>query len=170
MATGSNIRVSDVEREAVATQLREHYADGRLTLDELNERIDQVLAAKTRADLGAVTRDLPMSPLPVGSASSWQDATSGSGYSGNSGSYGSSGSYGNSGSGRRMAMAAALPLIGMFWVFVLLGSLFAFGFGGGSRPLAIVFFLAALAFLRRLFGGRRRRGNGGHGRCRRFRR
>jgi hypothetical protein len=43
MATGSNIRVGDAERDAVATQLREHYGDGRLTLDELNERLDQTL-------------------------------------------------------------------------------------------------------------------------------
>jgi hypothetical protein len=43
---------------------------------------------------------------------------------------------------------------------------FAFGIGGG-RPLSVVFFLAALAFLRRLFGlGRRRGPRGGRGgRC-----
>src|SRR4029077_12003847 len=41
MATGYNVRVGDADREAVAAQLREHYADGRLTLEELNERIDQ---------------------------------------------------------------------------------------------------------------------------------
>ena len=90
----------------------------------------------------------PTPGLPAGSASAWQDATSGSGgYSGSS--------------GRRAAFAAMVPLIGMFWLFILLGSLFAFGLGG-QKPLAIVFFLAALAFLRRLFG-RRRRGNGGRG-------
>ena len=32
MATGSNIRVGDADRDATATQLREHYAAGRLTL------------------------------------------------------------------------------------------------------------------------------------------
>ena len=41
MATGYNVRVGDADREAVAAQLREHYADGRLTLEELNERLDQ---------------------------------------------------------------------------------------------------------------------------------
>jgi Domain of unknown function (DUF1707) len=152
MATGSNIRVSDAEREVVATQLREHYADGRLTLDELNERLDQVFAAKTRADLSVITRDLPMTPpltpgLPAGSSRAWQDATSGS--SGRSGP-------------RRGAFAALVPLIALFWLFVVLGSLFAFGLGG-HRPIAIVFFLAALAFLRRLFGRRRRRGGGRRG-------
>jgi hypothetical protein len=58
------------------------------------------------------------------------------------------------------------PLMAMFWLFVVLGSVFAFGIGG-SRPLAVVFFLAALAFLRRLFGlGRRGGGRGPRGgRC-----
>jgi len=61
MATGYNVRVGDAEREATAAQLREHYADGRLTLDELNERLDQTFAAKTRADLNTVMVDLPYS-------------------------------------------------------------------------------------------------------------
>ena len=58
MATGYNLRVGDADREAVAAQLREHFADGRLTLDELNERLDQAFAAKTGADLNTVLRDL----------------------------------------------------------------------------------------------------------------
>ena len=59
MASGFEMRVSDAEREATAAELREHYASGRLTLDELNERIDKALAAKTRGDLDALMRDLP---------------------------------------------------------------------------------------------------------------
>ena len=64
MATGYNVRVGDADREAIAAQLREHYADGRLTLDELNERLDQTFAAKTRADLNTVMRDLPYAAQP----------------------------------------------------------------------------------------------------------
>jgi hypothetical protein len=175
MATGSNIRVGDAEREAVASQLREHYADGRLTLDELNERLDQAFAAKTRAELLMVTRDLPAGARPLagagagaqgalpGGTNAWQDATSsGAGYPGSSGSSGRSG-YTGGGSPRR-SFAVLAPFMALFWLFVVLGSLFAFGIGGG-RPLAVVFFLAALAFLRRLLGGRGRgRGRGGR-RC-----
>lgn len=156
MASGSNMRVGDAEREAVAAQLREHYADGRLTLDELNERLDQAFAAKTRADLTAVTRDLPVSSRPFAGATSsagmnpWQDATSGSGSSGSAGP-----------SGRPFSLLA--PVMALIWLFVILGSMFAFGFGG-DRPLAIVFFLAALAFLRRLLGRRIGRGRGPRGR------
>ena len=39
MAAGNEMRVGDAEREAAAAELREHYASGRLTLDELNERV-----------------------------------------------------------------------------------------------------------------------------------
>jgi hypothetical protein len=59
MAPEWNVRVSDTEREAVAAQLREHYAQGRLSLDELNERLDRAFASRTRADLDAVTSDRP---------------------------------------------------------------------------------------------------------------
>ena len=40
MATGAEWRVGDAEREAVAEQLREHYAAGRLTIDEFRSRLD----------------------------------------------------------------------------------------------------------------------------------
>ena len=65
MATGYNVRVGDADREAVAAQLREHFADGRLTLEELNERLDQAFAAKTTADLNTVLRDLPQAVRPA---------------------------------------------------------------------------------------------------------
>ena len=64
MATGYNVRVGDADREAVTAQLREHYADGRLTLEELNERLDQAFVAKTKADLNTVMRDLPQATRP----------------------------------------------------------------------------------------------------------
>jgi hypothetical protein len=54
-----NIRVSDADREHVAERLREHFAEGRLTSEELDERIAATLSAKTNADLRAVMTDLP---------------------------------------------------------------------------------------------------------------
>ena len=53
MASGYDMRVGDAERDAAANDLREHFASGRLTQDELNERLDQTFAAKTRAELSA---------------------------------------------------------------------------------------------------------------------
>lgn len=55
----SRMRVSDTERDQVAEVLREAAAQGRITLDELDERLDAVYAAKTYADLEPVTADLP---------------------------------------------------------------------------------------------------------------
>jgi hypothetical protein len=164
MATGFNVRVGDVERDAVATQLREHYADGRLTLDELNERLDQAFAARTRADLNAVTRDLPYISRPAASS---QDAAGRlSDWNGQSRWGGQEGGPGNARPRRSGLLATAaflLPALMAIWGFLILGSLFAFGFSGG-RPLGIVFFLAALAMIRRMFG-RRRRSARGYGRC-----
>jgi Flp pilus assembly protein TadB len=54
-----HIRVSDADRERVADRLREHFAEGRLSSDELDERIAATLSAKTFAELRRVTADLP---------------------------------------------------------------------------------------------------------------
>jgi hypothetical protein len=53
------VRASDAEREQAAELLRAGYADGRLTGDELDERLAAGYAAKTRADLRSLTSDLP---------------------------------------------------------------------------------------------------------------
>ena len=149
MTTGPNIRVSDAEREAVAAQLRDHYGDGRLTLDELNERLDQTFAAKTASELSAVTTDLPGatgSKLTVGPQGAgprddgWQQPR------------------------ERMAAFTA-PLVAVIaiasvWALVMFGGLF----GGGGRPFGVVLALAIFALIRRMFGGGRRSGRGGCGR------
>jgi hypothetical protein len=53
------LRASDADRERVAEKLREAAGDGRLTMDELDERLDAVYAAKTYAELEPITDDLP---------------------------------------------------------------------------------------------------------------
>jgi hypothetical protein len=55
-----DIRASDADRQQAAEILRDAAADGRLTLDELQERLDGVFAAKTYAELERFTRDLPV--------------------------------------------------------------------------------------------------------------
>ena len=60
------IRVSDAERERVAARLREHFAEGRLSQEELDERLSAALSAKTEGDLRRVMADLPgPAPVPV---------------------------------------------------------------------------------------------------------
>jgi hypothetical protein len=56
------LRIGDAERDVAAAALGEHFAQGRLTLDEHAERLDQVWAARTRGDLEPVFRDLPGRP------------------------------------------------------------------------------------------------------------
>src|SRR3954453_17207520 len=53
------MRISDPERDNVASILREAAGDGRLDLQELDERLAALYAAKTYGDLEPVTRDLP---------------------------------------------------------------------------------------------------------------
>jgi hypothetical protein len=61
---GDRIRASDADRERITARLREHFAEGRLTRDELDERITAALSARTFGDLRAVMTDLP-DPAPV---------------------------------------------------------------------------------------------------------
>lgn len=53
------MRVSDAERHQVAEALREAAGEGRLDLDELDERLEATYAARTYADLVPITADLP---------------------------------------------------------------------------------------------------------------
>jgi hypothetical protein len=56
------LRVSDADREATVVRLREAGGEGRLTLEELAERVEAADAARTRGELDALTADLPESP------------------------------------------------------------------------------------------------------------
>ena len=53
------VRASDADRERTASMLREHHAQGRLTAEEFNDRLDRVFAAKTIGELDALLADLP---------------------------------------------------------------------------------------------------------------
>lgn len=60
-----SMRISDAEREHVVTVLREAAAQGRLSIDELGERMEQTWAARTYADLVPITIDLPTDSVPA---------------------------------------------------------------------------------------------------------
>lgn len=62
----TELRVGDAERDEVTAALHEHFAQGRLTREELDERLTATLSAKTVGDLRAVTRDLPGPPPAPG--------------------------------------------------------------------------------------------------------
>ncbi|MBA9004596.1 DUF1707 SHOCT-like domain-containing protein [Thermomonospora cellulosilytica] len=54
-----DLRIGDAERDAVTAALHEHFAAGRLTRDELDERLEAALTARTEGDLREIVRDLP---------------------------------------------------------------------------------------------------------------
>ncbi|HEY1671706.1 MAG TPA: DUF1707 domain-containing protein [Streptosporangiaceae bacterium] len=62
MATRKDVRASDAERDSAAAALQEHFVQGRLTLDELQERLDSVLAARTHGQLDQIFSDMPRLP------------------------------------------------------------------------------------------------------------
>ena len=62
----ADLRASQDERERVVDRLRLHAGEGRLELDELEERIDAALRARTRGELTALLRDMPRVPERVG--------------------------------------------------------------------------------------------------------
>ena len=53
------LRIGDTERDAAAADLGDHYVAGRLTLDELHDRLSEVFAARTHGQLWKVMADLP---------------------------------------------------------------------------------------------------------------
>jgi hypothetical protein len=60
------LRASDAERERTATLLRDHAAAGRLTPEELDERLDVAYAARTVGELETLVRDLPAHDAAAG--------------------------------------------------------------------------------------------------------
>ncbi|QCX26707.1 DUF1707 SHOCT-like domain-containing protein [Nocardioides jishulii] len=64
----SQLRISDADRHKVADVLRDAAAEGRIDLEELDERLEATYAAKVYADLVPITLDLPgasLSALPA---------------------------------------------------------------------------------------------------------
>jgi hypothetical protein len=57
-----DIRVSHADRDQVVEIIRDAAAEGRLTREELDQRVESALAARTLRDLATLTRDLPEQP------------------------------------------------------------------------------------------------------------
>jgi hypothetical protein len=77
----SQLRAADADRDRAADLLRTAAAEGRITFDELDERVSQAYAAKTFADLQSITRDLPgpgvTPPVPAARPAAPPAATAG---------------------------------------------------------------------------------------------
>src|SRR3954454_6018342 len=59
------LRAADRDRDDVAQILREQYAEGRLTMEEYDERSTAAIHAKTLGELRALTADLPAPAAPA---------------------------------------------------------------------------------------------------------
>ena len=55
----ASLRASDADRERFVEALRQHHAEGRLTVEELTERTERAYAARTFGDLDTLAADLP---------------------------------------------------------------------------------------------------------------
>lgn len=62
MADRPDLRASDEQRERAAQEIREHFAAGRLSDEELSDRVQAAYAARTEGELNAVLADLPKLP------------------------------------------------------------------------------------------------------------
>jgi TM2 domain-containing membrane protein YozV len=60
-----HLRCADAERESVAAMVRTAAVDGRLRLDEIDERMDAVFTARTHGELAAVIADIVPAPAPT---------------------------------------------------------------------------------------------------------
>jgi hypothetical protein len=69
--------VTDADRDAAAAQLREHYAAGRLSLDEFQDRLDAVYRAQIVRELGTVTDSLPHEGVVIPPGAPWDSYPAG---------------------------------------------------------------------------------------------
>ena len=58
-APGTRVRIGDAERDRAVTALGDHYAAGRITREEFDERLERAWDAKTAHDLSPLFADLP---------------------------------------------------------------------------------------------------------------
>jgi hypothetical protein len=59
------MRAASADRERAVDVLKAGFAEGRLTQDEYNERMNRAYAARTYAELSALTADLPAGAVPM---------------------------------------------------------------------------------------------------------
>jgi Domain of unknown function (DUF1707) len=62
MADRPDLRISDEQRDRAAQEIREHFAAGRLTDEELDDRVQAAYAARTEGELNSLLADLPKLP------------------------------------------------------------------------------------------------------------
>lgn len=121
-----SIRASDDDRERVVVVLRDQTAQGRLTMDEFEQRMDAAYAATTWDDLRALTTDLPVEVAFDGDGARVEEAKSTAPHA--------RGRSAPSGVDRRWAFA--LPALAVLSLFVLVAIV-----TGSARSVAPLLFV-----------------------------
>lgn len=62
MSGTADLRVSDQEREQAVQEIQQHFEAGRLTQDELDDRVQAAYRAQTQGELARIRTDLPRLP------------------------------------------------------------------------------------------------------------
>ena len=65
IVAGQELRASHADRDQVVELLQVAAGDGRLSAEELDDRLERALTARTYAELAALTADLPATPGPA---------------------------------------------------------------------------------------------------------
>ncbi|MBT2479421.1 DUF1707 and DUF2154 domain-containing protein [Streptomyces sp. ISL-94] len=73
------LRASDADRDRVVERLRDAVAEGRLDMEEFEERLEAAYKSRTYAELEPLTRDLPAAPMPMSAPVAASASASGSG-------------------------------------------------------------------------------------------
>jgi len=133
MAALSGLRIGDADREAAAASLREHFAQGRLTLEEFQHRLGAVFGARTDRDLADVTRDLPHASIPPASQPARRLATRDEGQR----------------EGHRSRFAAVAGLVLIMLAILIVGVFLPVALFGMAISRSILFVLGLLLFGRR---------------------
>lgn len=140
METTSGLRIGDADREAAAEALREHFAQGRLTMEEFQHRLELVFAAKTDRDVAAITGDLPA----AGQSLPWPATGSGGSYDDGRRDW-----RGESGPRRRSSLAAFAGFVVIILALILIAFILPVAFIGTVISRSLLFVLMALLFGRR---------------------
>ena len=143
MASGPDLRIGDAERDVVTRQLRECFAQGRLTMDEFNDRLGKALAATTQTELDRLTQDLPPtrpSPAALPHTAGYRGDLR-SAYNPGRDHGGWQGASSGCGSGMRSRVMAMVAGLLVLWLLLstVITPLALFPFGGRIAILLLVF-------------------------------
>lgn len=155
-----DLRVSDADRDAVLSELSEHFQAGRLTAAEFDDRAGRALAARTGKELAVLMSDLPSAASAASRRPGPAGSTGSSGLSGPAGPSARADATSGTGTGlRRMAghsMTMAMAGIGVvIAVAAIAGDGHWQRHGGGSAPWGLI--LVAFIIYRCLARDSRRR-------------